>query len=59
VAVLGVAYCALNLVLLLRDNRSGYESFRLSVATLLWALACFPVMLLTIGVVRGLLKHLK
>jgi hypothetical protein len=58
VAGLGLTFCTLNLILLLRDNRTGYESFRLSLATLLWALACFPIVLLAIGVVGGVLKHL-
>lgn len=57
VAGLGLTYCTLNLILLLRDNRTGYQSFRLSLATLLWALACFPIVLLVIGVVRGVFKH--
>jgi len=36
VAALGVLYCTFTLVFLLRDNRSGYPSFRCSLATLLW-----------------------
>jgi hypothetical protein len=56
VAGLGLTFCTLNLILLLRDNRTGYESFRLSLATLLWAIACFPIVLLAIGVVQGILK---
>jgi len=50
-AALGLLYCAFTLVILLRDNRSGYPSFRCSLATLLWALACFPVLFLTVVVV--------
>src|SRR5258708_6599629 len=52
-AVLGLLYCAFNLVILLRDNRSGYPSFRCSLATLLWALACLPVLFLTMVVLGG------
>jgi hypothetical protein len=53
-AALGVLYCAFTLIILLKDNRSGYPSFRCSLATLLWALACFPILLLTAVVVREL-----
>jgi membrane protease YdiL (CAAX protease family) len=55
-AALGVIWCVFTLCILLRDNRSGYPSFRCSVATLLWALACFPVLLLTLIVVGELWK---
>lgn len=55
-AALGVLYCAFTLVLLLKDNRSGYPSFRCSLATLLWALACFPILLLTAVVVKELVR---
>ena len=55
-AALGVLYCTFTLVLLLKDNRSGYPSFRCSLATLLWALACFPILLLTAVVVRELVR---
>src|ERR1035441_573988 len=50
-AGLGLVVCAFTLILLLRDNRSGYASFRCSLATLLWALACLPVLFLTLVVV--------
>ena len=53
-AALGLLVCAFTLVILLRDNRTGYPSFRCSVATLLWALACFPDLFLTVLVVGGL-----
>jgi hypothetical protein len=53
-AALGLIWCAFALWILLRDNRSGYPSFRCSLATLLWALACFPVLLLTLTVVGEL-----
>lgn len=46
-AGLGLLFCALTLFILLRDNRSGYPSFRCSLATLLWALACLPIFFLT------------
>jgi len=52
IAILGAGVCCLNLVNLLKDDRSGYESFRLSVATLLWALACIPISLLLLFVSR-------
>ena len=55
-AGLGMLYCAFNLVILLRDNRSGYPSFRCSLATLLWTLACFPVLFLAIVVIGDLCK---
>lgn len=57
VAAVGLGYCTLNLIILLKDNRSGYESFRLSLATSLWALACFPILSLVVGVVSTLFKH--
>jgi len=47
-AALGLSLCVFTLCILLRDNRSGYPSFRCSLATLLWALACFPILLLTL-----------
>jgi hypothetical protein len=40
----------------LRDNRSGYPSFRCSLATLLWALACVPVALLALNVIGGFFR---
>jgi hypothetical protein len=52
-AALGLFWCVFTLFVLLRDNRSGYPSFRCSLATLLWALACFPVLFLTVVVVGG------
>ena len=55
-ALLGVFICALTLVILLRDNRSGYPAFRCSLATFLWALACVPVCGLTLVVVSRLFK---
>lgn len=51
-ATLGLLYCGFTLVLLLRDDRSGYPSFRCSLATLLWALACVPSVFLALSVVR-------
>jgi len=53
-AALGLFWCAFTLFILLRDNRSGYPSFRCSLATLLWGLACFPVLFLTAVVIGGL-----
>ena len=55
-ATLGLIWCAFTLWILLRDNRSGYPSFRCSLATLLWALACFPVLFLTVIVVGELCR---
>jgi len=55
-ALLGWFICALTLFILIRDNRSGYPSFRLSLATLLRALACAPILFLTVVVVSGFLK---
>jgi len=52
-AALGLLYCVFTLVILLRDNRSGYPSLRCSLATLLWALACFPILFLAVVVVGG------
>jgi hypothetical protein len=56
VAVLGLLACALTLVVLLRDNRTGYPSFRCSVATLLWSLACVPIIWLSVVVVSRALE---
>jgi hypothetical protein len=52
-AALGLLWCLFTLFILLRDNRSGYPSFRCSLATLFWALACFPVLFLTVVVIGG------
>jgi hypothetical protein len=52
-ALLGLLACASTLMILLRDNRSGYPSLRCSLATLLWALACVPVSLLALNVIGG------
>ncbi len=53
-AALGLTWCVFTLWILLRDNRSGYPSFRCSLATLLWALACLPVLFLTVIVLGEL-----
>lgn len=53
-AALGLMWCVFTLWILLRDNRSGYPSFRCSLATLLWGLACFPVFSLIVIVAREL-----
>jgi hypothetical protein len=50
-AALGLLDCTFTLIVLLKDNRSGYPSFRCSLATLLWALACFPILVLTAVVI--------
>jgi amino acid transporter len=55
-AGLGLLCCALTLVVLLRDNRSGYPAFRCSLATLLWALAWVPILALTCVVIREIWK---
>jgi hypothetical protein len=55
-AALGLLCDAFTLVILLRDNRSGYPAFRCSLAALLWALACFPVLFLTVMVIAGIWK---
>jgi hypothetical protein len=52
-AALGLLWCVFTLFVLLRDNRSGYPAFRCSLATLMWALACFPVLFLTVVVIGG------
>ena len=52
-AGLGLLWCVFTLFMLLGDNRSGYPSFRCSLATLLWALACLPVLFLTVVVIGG------
>ena len=52
VAILGVAVCCLGFVNLLKDDRNGYEAFRLSVATLLWSMACIPISLLVVLVMN-------
>ena len=55
-ALLGLVVCALTLIILIRDNQSGYPAFRCSLATLLWALACVPVLLLTAIVIGGFVR---
>jgi hypothetical protein len=55
-AALGLFWCTFTLFILLRDNRSGYPSMRCSLATFLWALACFPVLFLTVVVIGGFLR---
>lgn len=50
-ALVGLAVCGLTLFVLIRDNLSGYPSFRCSLATLVWALACVPVFWLLLVVV--------
>jgi hypothetical protein len=49
-AIAGFTVWCVGFVNLLKDDRSGYESFRLSVATLLWALSCLPISLLLLMV---------
>ena len=56
VAVLGLLACAFTLVVLRRDNRTGYPSFRCSIATLLWSLACVPIIWLSMVVVSRVLE---
>ena len=56
VALAGLIVCTLALVVLLKDKRGGYPTMRCSLAALLWALACFPVVFLTVVVVGGLLR---
>ena len=56
VAFLGLLVCIVGLINLLKDDRSGYPSMRLSVATLLWALASFPIIGLSLMVVATLLR---
>lgn len=51
--------CTLTLVGLRRDQKSGYSSSRLSVAILLWGLACFPIVLLLIAVAREILRFMR
>ncbi len=46
----------ITLIVLLRDDRSGYPSMRFSLATLLWALGCFPTGWLAVIVLGGVLK---
>jgi hypothetical protein len=55
-ALVSLVVCAFTLVVLLRDNRSGYPSMRCSLATLLWALACVPILFLTLVVIGGFLR---
>jgi hypothetical protein len=56
IAALDVLSCAFALIILVKDNRSGYPSYRCSLATLLWALACVPVILLIVVVIGDLLR---
>jgi hypothetical protein len=53
-AAIDVLFCTFALVILVKDNRSGYPSYRCSLATLLWALACVPVILLIVVVIGDL-----
>jgi len=55
-ALIGLLMCTLTLIILLKDNRSGYPSMRCSLATLFWAFACVPVFFLTVIVIDGLLR---
>jgi drug/metabolite transporter (DMT)-like permease len=50
-AALAAMVCLVTLVILLRDERSGYPSSRLSVAILFWALSCVPVVMLVLQVI--------
>lgn len=52
VAILSFATCCVGFLNLLKDDKSGYGGFHLSVATLLWALACLPISLLFLIVMR-------
>jgi hypothetical protein len=52
----GVAVCSFNLFILLKDNRSGYPSWRCSLATLLWAIACAPICIFLVLLVREFLR---
>ena len=52
--ILSLAVCSITLFILIRDNRSGYPAFRCSLATLLWALGCAPVIWLILVLVGEL-----
>src|SRR5712691_4070390 len=56
IAVLGLLVCTLTLLVLLHDGKTGYPSFRCSVSTLLWSLACVPIIWLTVIVVSRALE---
>lgn len=56
VAVLAFAVCCITFVNLLKDDRRGYESFRLSVATLLLSFACVPISLLFVMVMSQVVR---
>jgi hypothetical protein len=56
IALLGLTDCAVTFVCLLRDDKSGYPSFRLSVATLLWAVACVPILFLSLVLIGFVLQ---
>lgn len=56
IAIVGFTVCCVALINLLRDERSGYEGFHLSVATLLWAMACVPISLLFLMVMRQVIN---
>ena len=55
-ALLGLIVCTVVIINLIRDDRSGYPSFRLSLATLLRALACFPIVFLAATVMADFFK---
>src|SRR5579862_217614 len=56
VAILGFAVCFVGFVNLMKDDRSGYEGFRLSLATMLWSLACIPISLLFVIVMSRVIR---
>jgi hypothetical protein len=51
--------CTVTLMTLLKDEKSGYSSTRLSVAILVWGFACFPVAILSFLVIREIVKYLR
>jgi len=54
--LLGLVVCGFTLVILFRDNRSGYSPSRCSLATFLWALACVPIFFLALVVIGGIMR---
>lgn len=54
--LIAASFCIVNLICLLKDQKGGYSTARLSLATILWGLACFPVGVLCVGVVREIVR---
>ena len=60
VVLLACAFvCTVTLMNLLKDEKTGYSSTRLSAAILVWGFGCFPVAILAFFVVREIVRYLR